>query len=32
MKPYEWETWDYYPYFERLRKSYYILQEQFAEL
>ena len=32
MKPYTWEEWDYYPYFERLRKSYYMLQEQFAEL
>ena len=32
MLPYEWEEWDYYPYFERLRKSYYMLQEQFAAL
>ncbi len=32
MNPYTWEEWDYYPYFERLRKSYYILQEQFAAL
>lgn len=32
MSPYTWEEWDYYPYFERLRKSYYMLQEQFAEL
>lgn len=32
MKPYQWETWDEKPYFERLKKSYYILQEQFKEL
>lgn len=32
MNPYGWEEWDYYPYFERLRKSYYMLQEQFAAL
>lgn len=29
---YQWDNWDYYPYFERLRKSYYMLQEQFAGL
>lgn len=32
MDSYTWEDWDYYPYFERLRKSYYMLQEQFAVL
>lgn len=32
MNSYTWEDWDYYPYFERLRKSYYMLQEQFAAL
>lgn len=32
MNSYTWEEWDYYPYFERPRKSYYILQEQFANL
>lgn len=32
MNPYEWKEWDYYPYFERLRKSYYLLQDQFATL
>lgn len=32
MKEYQWEEWDYYPYFERLRKSYDILQEHFATL
>ena len=29
---YTWDDWDQYPYFERLRKSYYILQKQFAGL
>ncbi|MCM1183384.1 MAG: family 2 glycosyl transferase [Roseburia sp.] len=29
---YQWDNWDYYPYFERLRKGYYMLQEQFARL
>lgn len=32
MNPYTWEEWDYYPYFERPRKSYYMLQEYFADL
>lgn len=32
MGEYQWEDWDQYPYFERLRKSYYILQEYFAQL
>lgn len=32
MHPYTWENWDQYPYFERLRKGYYILQEQFKNL
>ncbi|MCM1145878.1 MAG: family 2 glycosyl transferase [Clostridium sp.] len=32
MKEYQWENWDYYPYFERLRKSYYMIQEQFKTL
>lgn len=32
MNSYTWEEWDYYPYFERPRKSYYILQEQFSDL
>ncbi len=32
MAQYSWEDWDMYPYFERLRKSYYMVQEQFAEL
>ncbi len=32
MKEYRWENWDIYPYFERLRKSYYILQEQYKNL
>lgn len=32
MNSYEWEEWDYYPYFERPRKSYYMLQEQFSSL
>lgn len=31
MNEYQWEEWDYYPYFERLRKSYYILQEYFGQ-
>ncbi len=32
LQYFTWDEWDYYPYFERLRKSYYILQDQFAEL
>lgn len=32
LKEYQWEDWDYYPYTERLRKGYYVLQEQFADL
>jgi len=32
MQPYRWENWDYYPYFERLRNSYYMLQKEFATL
>lgn len=32
MHPYQWENWDQFPYFERLRKGYYILQEQFKIL
>ncbi|MCM1039171.1 MAG: family 2 glycosyl transferase [Ruminococcus sp.] len=32
MEEYQWENWDYYPYSERLRKGYYVLQEQFAAL
>ncbi|MBO5291752.1 MAG: family 2 glycosyl transferase [Lachnospiraceae bacterium] len=32
FQEYDWENWDYYPYFERLRKSYYMLQEGFYGL
>lgn len=32
MKEYCWEDWDYYPYFERLRRSYYVMQKLYADL
>lgn len=32
LKEYQWEDWEFYPYFERLRKSYDTLQKQFAML
>ena len=32
LAKYQWDNWDYYPYFERLRKGYYMLQKQFAGL
>jgi hypothetical protein len=32
MNEFQWENWDYYPYFERPRKSYYILQELYGKL
>lgn len=32
MQEYRWENWDYYPYFERLRKSYTIMQKLYADL
>ena len=32
LKLYNWQNWDTWPYFERLRKSYYILQDTFKAL
>ena len=32
LKLYDWQNWDNWPYFERLRKSYYILQDTFKSL
>ena len=32
MKEFQWENWDYYPYFERLRKSYFMLRDQYENL
>lgn len=32
LKPFLWEAWDEYPYFERLRWSYYAVQQEFNRL
>ena len=30
--PFTWDNWENYPYFERLRKSYYIIQDLFSRI